>query len=108
MLTTQKEAEELQLDYLVFGHIGNGHPHWNFLTRHPDDFAKAKTFVQRQCRRAVKAGGGVAGEHGIGKIKHDLLTIQYPDDIIQKMISLKAKWDPNWILGRGNILVPPS
>ena len=108
MLTTQKEAEELQLDYLVFGHIGNGHPHWNFLTRHPDEFAKARAFVQRQCRRAVKAGGGVAGEHGIGKIKRDLLAIQYPADIIQKMISLKTKWDPNWILGRGNILAPPD
>lgn len=108
MLQTYHEALDLKIPFLVFAHIGNGHPHWNFLTRNAKDKAIAHDFVLRQCRQAVLYGGGVAGEHGLGKIKRDLLQIQHSPKIIKKMAELKMKWDPNWILGRGNILKPPA
>lgn len=105
MLEVQKEAETLNIPYLVFGHIGNGHPHWDFLTRTPEEKSKAWEFVKRQCRKAALFGGGVAGEHGIGKIKRELVALQHAPKVIGKMVELKTRWDPNWILGRGNILV---
>lgn len=108
MVATYNEALELGVPFLVFAHIGNGHPHWNFLTRTADEYAKAKAFVERQCRKAVLLGGGVAGEHGIGKIKRDLLAMQHAPNVIERMIALKRQWDPDWILGRGNILAPPQ
>lgn len=104
MLWTFEESKNLGIPFLVFAHIGNGHPHWNYLTKNPDEKKRAQEFVWRQCERAVLYGGGVAGEHGIGKIKHKLLTIQHKPDVIAKMHALKLKWDPNWIFGRGNIL----
>lgn len=107
MIPTYREALNLKIPFLVFAHIGNGHPHWNFLTRNAKDKALAHDFVLRQCRQAVLFGGGVAGEHGLGKIKRDLLQIQHSPKTIRKMVELKTKWDPNWILGRGNILKPP-
>lgn len=103
MLETHAEAQKLGIPFLVFGHIGNGHPHWNFLTKNPEEKKLAFDFVKRQCAQAVKLGGGIAGEHGIGKIKRDLLPIQHDAQTIQKMRELKQKWDPNWILGQGNI-----
>lgn len=104
MLPVFEEAQQLQIPFLVFGHIGNGHPHWNFLTRSPEEKTHAKNFVLEQCRRTVLYGGGVAGEHGIGKIKRNLLEIQHAPKVIAKMRELKSRWDPKWILGRGNIL----
>jgi FAD/FMN-containing dehydrogenase len=108
MLPTFEKAQKLGIPFLVFAHIGNGHPHWNFLTRTPEENAAAKKFVLEQCRQAVLFGGGVAGEHGIGKIKRDLLAIQHAPKTIKKLMAIKQKWDPDWILGRGNLFVPPG
>lgn len=99
-------AQKLEIPFLVFAHIGNGHPHWNFLTRTPEEKNRARNFVLDQCRRAARLGGGVAGEHGIGKIKRDLMAIQHTPEIIARMRALKNKWDPKGILGRGNIFSP--
>ena len=55
------------------------------------------------CRGAVALGGGVAGEHGLGKLKRELLALQYPESRIREMCDLKRRWDPRWILGRGNL-----
>lgn len=106
MVKTYDEACALGIPFLVFAHIGNGHPHWNFLTRNAEEKLKATEFVLRQCREAVLCGGGVAGEHGLGKIKRDLLGIQHSPKVIRDMIALKTHWDPHGILGRGNIFNP--
>lgn len=108
MLRTYAEALSLRVPFQVYAHIGNGHPHWNFLTKNSDEKKRAIEFVKQQCRWAVQNGGGVAGEHGIGKIKRYLLPIQHSDEVIRKMVALKTKWDPKWLLGQGNILLPPS
>ena len=101
-------SDALNIPYITFAHLGNGHPHVNYLTRTPEEKEKTKALVLESCRRAVSFGGGVAGEHGIGKIKRDLLTIQHPQHVIDQMIALKKIWDPHWILGRGNIFNSPS
>lgn len=108
MTKTYDEALLLGIPFLVFAHIGNGHPHWNFLTRTAQEKNQAKEFVLRQCREAALCGGGVAGEHGLGKIKRDLLAIQHSPKIIKEMMDLKSRWDPHWILGRGNIFPLPA
>lgn len=103
-----ERSETLGIPYLAFGHLGNGHPHVNYLTRTPEEKQRAQALVRDCCREAVRRGGGVAGEHGLGKIKRDLLTIQHPPAVIQQMHALKQHYDPHWILGRGNILVAPT
>lgn len=106
MLPVYDEARGLGIPFLVFAHIGNGHPHWNFLTRTAAEKQRALEFVNRQCWQAALFGGGVAGEHGLGKIRRDLLTVQHSPKVVRKMIDLKRRWDPEWLLGRGNILKP--
>jgi len=103
MLSTYRDAVDAKIPFLVFGHIGDGHPHWDFLCRNADEHAKATALVEKQCRQAVQYGGGVAGEHGIGKLKKKLLSIQHPPEIIAKMQAIKNRWDPQHILGCGNI-----
>jgi len=108
MLKTFTGAQILKIPFLVFAHIGNGHPHWNFLTRNAEENAKAKALVLEQGRQAVAFGGGVAGEHGIGKIKRDLLAIQHDAKTIARMRALKQQWDPKNLLGRGNLFAPST
>ena len=64
---------------------------------------RVRDLLTRQCRRAVGYGGGVAGEHGLGKIHSDLLLVQCGVGAIAEMRRFKAIYDPNGILGRGNI-----
>lgn len=96
-------SHESDIPFIAYAHIGNGHPHTNYFTRNSSEREKATSLVIEACKKAVAYGGGVAGEHGIGKIKRHLLPIQYPQEIIQKMRSLKTHYDPNWLLGQGNI-----
>ncbi|MBU1918874.1 MAG: FAD-binding oxidoreductase [bacterium] len=103
MTRVYKKALEIKIPFVVFGHIGDGHPHWNFLTKNAEENHKAKLFVKSQYEKVVLCGGGVAGEHGLGKIKKDLLAIQHPSNVIRKMLTIKNKWDSNWIFGRGNV-----
>ena len=104
MATVYNEADGAGIDYVAYGHLGDGHPHTDYICKTRAEFERADELVKTQSRRAVEYGGGVAAEHGIGKVKRDLLAIQYTSDIIAKMRELKEQFDPNWILGRGNIL----
>ena len=74
-----------------------------YFTRNSEEREKAKQLVVEASKKAVSFGGGVAGEHGIGKIKRYLLPIQHSQAIIKKMHDLKSHYDPDWILGRDNI-----
>jgi FAD/FMN-containing dehydrogenase len=102
----RRRIEAAGLRYIVFGHIGNGHPHWNFIPRDGRELARARALALDMCREAVSLGGGVAGEHGLGKLKRALLAVQYPETRIRDMRAVKRAWDPQWILGRGNLFEP--
>lgn len=103
-----RESAAAGLETLVFGHIGNGHPHINYIARDAAAWKKGKELIRRQCTRAVKWGGGVAGEHGIGKVYRDLLSIQHSPAKIAEMMQIKRTWDPHWILGRGTLFEVPD
>lgn len=99
-----KIADDLGLPHMGYAHIGCGNPHTNFLTVNPEEKLRAHEALISCCRKAIELGGGVAGEHGIGKINTDLVPLQYDSKVIEKMCLWKTEFDPNWILGRGNIL----
>ncbi|MBN1283210.1 MAG: FAD-binding oxidoreductase [Proteobacteria bacterium] len=96
-------AESTGLPYMGYAHIGAGHPHTNFLARDPREKETAHMALIACCRKAVELGGGVAGEHGLGKLHTDLLPIQHDAATIEMMKAWKREYDPNWILGRGTI-----
>ena len=98
------EGGKTGLPFLAFAHIGRGHPHVNYLCKNADERKRAEQMLLQCCRRAVALGGGVAGEHGIGKLHRDLVPIQWPREKIEWMQKVKKEYDPRWILGRGNIL----
>jgi glycolate oxidase len=86
-----------------FGHLGSGHPHFNFIARTREEKIIASEIDDLMAKKAVALGGCVAGEHGIGKMKHRQLALQYPPSIIGAMKALKREFDPAGIMAPGNI-----
>jgi FAD/FMN-containing dehydrogenase len=91
------------LAHMAYAHVGRGHPHTNLIADDEDEHRRAHELLMVCCCKAVELGGGVAGEHGLGKMHTDLLSIQHPSEVIERMRKWKMEYDPKWILGKGNI-----
>lgn len=102
-LTLQGWAKQSKIDFVAYGHFGNSHIHLNFLPKDDDEFNEAKKIYRQICEEAVRLGGTISAEHGIGKTKRDYLLMMYGEANIRKMAELKKSLDPNLILSIGNI-----
>lgn len=86
-----------------FAHIGEGHPHFNFIARNPEEKRLAEEVDYLMAQKAVALGGSITGEHGVGKMKREHLSLQYPPELIAAMKAVKRALDPGGILAPGNI-----
>lgn len=91
------------LQYVIFGHIGDNHVHVNIMPRDESEAVRAREIYLQFVRRAVQVGGTISAEHGIGKLKRDYLRLLYDEKHLREMAALKRAFDPACILGRGNI-----
>jgi len=104
MLRLYKETlQPTGLRYTIFGHIGDNHVHVNILPRDDNEAATAREIYLGFVKRAVEVGGTISAEHGIGKLKRDYLRLLYSEQHLREMAAVKRVFDPEGILGRGNI-----
>jgi len=105
MLRIYREALEREFPgrYVIFGHIGDAHLHVNVLPANEDEWKRASGLMTEFARQAVRLGGTVSAEHGLGKRKRHLLAIQYSPAEIEKMKDVKRRLDPDWLLGPGTL-----
>lgn len=89
---------------VIYGHAGNGHPHENFIARDAAELVLVERAVEETLHYVLSAGGTVAAEHGIGKLKRRWLPLQMSPLQIGAMRSLKRELDPLGILAPGNVL----
>jgi FAD/FMN-containing dehydrogenase len=94
--------------YVIYGHIGDAHVHVNSFPETREQFERGKGVMTDLAREAVRLGGTVGAEHGLGKRKAHLLEIQYPPEQIEAMKAVKRRFDPDWLLGRGTLFAYPS
>jgi D-lactate dehydrogenase (cytochrome) len=100
----RRGLREKGLQSVVFGHIGNNHVHVNVLPRNTEEMEAAGELYLKWAREAVSLGGSVSGEHGIGRLKKELLKIQYPPEVLEAMRLLRKAFDPAGILAPGVLL----
>jgi D-lactate dehydrogenase (cytochrome) len=91
------------LESYIFGHIAENHLHVNILPRTPEELVEAERLAEELAVVAVKLGGTVSAEHGVGKMKRGLLNIMFKEAEIDQMLTTKRALDPNLILCPGNI-----
>ena len=99
----KQKLDESELDYVIFGHIGDNHLHANILPKNEREANRAKHLYGRFIAQAIMLGGTISAEHGIGKLKSKYLYVMYGERFLSEMAELKKALDPNGILGRGNM-----
>ena len=99
---------ELPGHYVIYGHIGDAHVHVNMLPASAHEADVAAALLKEFAGHAVELGGTVSAEHGLGKRKAYLLQLQYTRDQIEAMMAVKRRFDPQWLLGRGNLFPIPT
>ena len=67
------------------------------------DFGAAKALLSKFAEQAVKLGGTVGAEHGLGKSKAHLLKLLYPQEVLEAMWRIKLALDPKNLLNPGNL-----
>jgi len=95
--------ENSGIEFAIWGHIGNAHLHANLLPKTQQEFEKSSELFNLVLKKAVKLGGTISGEHGIGKLKKEYMHLMFGDEGIEAMKSVKHILDPCNLLGRGNL-----
>jgi len=93
---------------VAFGHLGDGNIHYNVSqpagAREADFVARWHDVSAVVFDIALKLGGSISAEHGIGVLKRDELPEVKDKVAIELMRSLKALLDPLGIMNPGKVL----
>ena len=105
MLRYYRERLEAELPgrYVIYGHLGDAHLHLNMLPSTEAEAETATRLLKEFAARAVELGGTVSAEHGLGKRKASLLSLQFTPEQIEAMRQVKLRFDPQNLLGRGTL-----
>jgi glycolate oxidase subunit GlcD len=92
-----------------WGHAGDGNVHASFLIDPADEqeLELANRVADELFALAVRLGGGVTGEHGIGWVKRGQLARQWSPEAVALHERLKATFDPLGVLNPGKKLARP-
>lgn len=99
----KKIQQELSIQTVRFGHIGENHLHFNFFPKNEQEKEEVAKTIEEILQRVIKAGGTISAEHGVGKIKHKYLEMMYGKEGIMEMVRVKKEIDPFCLLGLNNI-----
>jgi D-lactate dehydrogenase (cytochrome) len=96
----KNEVTEKHLSHVIFGHIGNSHFHANVFVKNEQDLANAELFYDNCIDEALRLGGTISAEHGIGKLKNKYLIQMFGKEGVQQMINIKKLFDAKMLLGQ--------
>jgi len=98
-------AKKHQLRIGTFGHMGDGNLHPTFLTdeRNKKEMHRVEVAFREIFDEAIRLGGTITGEHGIGLAKKDFLLKFAGEPAMNVMGSLRAALDPKGILNPGKM-----
>jgi glycolate oxidase subunit GlcD len=91
------------LEACSWGHAGDGNLHSTFLLEPHDSgqLARAELAAEELFELAVRLGGSVSGEHGVGWIKRGQLERQWSDRALDLHKAVKLAFDPDGVMNPG-------
>ncbi len=100
-----KLAEEYNCEVATYGHAGDGNLHITIIYHKSsfEDLVNANELLEKFYREAVKLGGSLTGEHGIGITAAPYLKLQLGENEINILKRIKNAFDSKGILNPGKI-----
>ena len=89
----------------VFGHAGDGNLHPNILfdLRDPEEVSRVELAARDIFRAALRFGGTLSGEHGIGTLKREFMEEAQGAVALRLARSVKNAFDPQGLLNPGKL-----
>jgi FAD/FMN-containing dehydrogenase len=92
----------------IFGHLGDGNLHYNISQPeggNRDDFLSQRNRISEPIYDLVRSmDGSISAEHGIGRMKRDLLARTRSSVELDMMRAIKKALDPQGIMNPGKVL----
>jgi FAD/FMN-containing dehydrogenase len=107
--TAAGRAIEPAVRVCAYGHVGDGNLHFNFMApagQSLQEFAAqhGAAISDALYERVAALDGSISAEHGIGRLKRELLA-RYADPVgLEIMRALKAALDPAGLMNPGKVL----
>jgi D-lactate dehydrogenase (cytochrome) len=102
---TRADIDASSLEAPMLGHVGDGNFHCAVLVdpARPQELEEAKALAHRMNQRALRLGGTITGEHGVGYGKLDYMAEEH-GEAWNVMAELKRTLDPRNILNPGKVV----
>lgn len=102
-VATLNKSPALRLN--AYGHAGDGNLHANLLadSDSPETMQLIDQTVRDILKKAIKLGGTLSGEHGIGLTKREFLPLEFDRATLAFMTSVKELFDPVGIMNPGKL-----
>jgi len=105
IVAVREIAKRYDLPIPVFGHAGDGNLHPNILfdLRDPDEVQRVEHAARDIFRTAIRLGGTLSGEHGVGTLKREFLEEAQGPLAVSLARAIKQVFDPDNLLNPGKI-----
>jgi glycolate oxidase len=105
LVGTQEISRHNQVLIATMGHLGDGnlHPAIIFDGRNKEEKLRAEKASEELFQLAIRLGGTLTGEHGIGLAKAPFMTLEHSPVAMRVMRGVKQLFDPNNILNPGKM-----
>ena len=103
-------AKKYDLLMVIFGHIGDGNLHVNFLydKENREEEERAERAVDEVFELALSYHGSITGEHGVGLTKRKFLRWQFGDTGYELLKGIKLLFDPKNLFNPGKVIELPA
>ncbi|MEO0289031.1 MAG: FAD-linked oxidase C-terminal domain-containing protein [candidate division WOR-3 bacterium] len=98
--------DKYRIPIITFGHAGDGNVHINILKLNENDKnfdQNIENVLKEIMELAVKLGGKISGEHGIGIYKKKFMKLVFTDQEIEIQKNIKKLFDPENLFNPGKI-----
>lgn len=99
----EKELHDAGLKGSVFGHAMENHLHINILPENYEEYEAGIRLIRQWASQVREHQGKVVSEHGIGKLKLEILDGFVPERYIGLCKELKEQLDKDSLWNNGNI-----
>ncbi|MGD1834951.1 MAG: FAD-binding oxidoreductase [Nitrososphaeraceae archaeon] len=103
-----KEYDFHNLDYVIYGHAGNGNLHTRPMINidSKNELELITNIAEKIFHKVVNLGGSISGEHsdGIGRLRY--IEYVYGKDMLNIFKNIKNIFDPHNILNPGKKILP--